>query len=268
MQFLKQTSFRLILISISLVLAGCEDFFTYQETGGEIPVFVKGMNKEKCPYEIRLAGENWQIEYLGFFASDPEIRVDGRWQRMKFKESAWQTPEIALLKFHGSCNGGGASNTRLQLEASKDLMKLATAFRFTLGLPFAENHANPLTQPSPLNDSSMFWSWQDGHKFFRVDLRQKQNPEHTFSYHLGSVGCASDSAVRPPEKSCTFTNRVNVILPTNQLDYELELAVSLPHLIMQTNIVKSNGCKFDAPNSGICGRLMKNLQNRPWLSWD
>ncbi len=268
MQFLKQTSFRLIVLGISLVLAGCEDFTSYSQAGGEIPVLIKGMNNEKCPNEIRLAGEQWQIEYLGFYASYPEIRVDGRWQRMKFRETEWQTPHIALLKLHDSCGGKEASNMRLQLDASKELMKLATAFRFTLGLPFTENHANPLTQPSPLNDSSMFWSWQDGHKFFRVDLRQKENPEHTFSYHLGSVGCVSESAVRPPDKSCTFTNRVNVILPTNQLDYELELAVSLPHLIMQTNIVKSDGCKFEAPDTGICNRLMRNLQNRPWLSWN
>ncbi|NMH59351.1 MbnP family copper-binding protein [Alteromonas ponticola] len=263
-----QTSFCSFIVILCLALAGCDSAFFTNPGAGEIPVSVKRMNTSQCPFEIKLAGERWQIEYLGFYVSEPEVRVDGRWQRIKFKESPWQTPDIALLKFHSNCQNANATNTSLKLEATKELMKLSTAFRFTLGLPFAENHANPLIQPSPLNDSSMFWSWQDGHKFLRLDLRQKQNAEHTFSYHLGSVGCVSDSAVRPPEKSCTFTNRVNVILPMTQLDYDLALEVSLPHLIMQTNLVESDGCKFEAPDSGICGRLMKNLQSRPWLSWD
>ncbi|MCW8092794.1 MbnP family copper-binding protein [Alteromonas sp. ASW11-130] len=240
----------------------------FKQEAGEIPISIKGINKEQCPYEIQLAGERWQIEYLGFYVSDPEVRIDGKWQRLKFKESEWQTPDTALVKFHANCQGPNVTNTRLRLDASKQLMKLSTAFRFTLGLPFAENHANPLTQPSPLNDSSMFWSWQDGHKFLRMDLRQKQNLDHTFSYHLGSIGCVSDSAVRPPEKACTFSNRVNVILRMTQLDYDLALEVSLPHLIMQTDLVESNGCKFESPDSGVCGRLMKNLQSRPWISWD
>ncbi|MCW8106924.1 metallo-mystery pair system four-Cys motif protein [Alteromonas ponticola] len=235
---------------------------------GEIPVTVKGMDTKTCPYEIKLAGERWQIDYFGFYLSDPQVRIDGKWQRIKFETTPWQTPDIALLKFHANCQGANATNTSLKLVATKELMKRSTAFRFTLGLPFAENHANPLTQPSPLNDSSMFWSWQDGHKFLRMDLRQKQNLEHTFSYHLGSIGCTSDSAVRPPAKSCTFTNRVNVILPATQLDFDLALEVSLPHLIMQTKLMESEGCMFEAPDAGVCGRLMKNLQSRPWINWD
>ena len=80
------------------------------------------------------------------------------------------------------------------------------ALEFDLGVPFERNHANPLTAPPPLNAASMFWTWQTGYKFLRLDLGTD------WSFHLGSTGCVSESAVRPPE-ACRQPNRATIRLP-------------------------------------------------------
>lgn len=46
-----------------------------------------------------------------------------------------------------------------------------TAVTFDLGVPFALNHADVASAPSPLNVKAMWWSWQGGYKFVRVDMK-------------------------------------------------------------------------------------------------
>src|SRR5690606_39726454 len=72
----------------------------------------------------------------------------------------------------------------------------------TCALPiFALNHLDASTAPSPLNFTAMFWSWQSGYKFLRVDTA-----DDTFRVHLGSTGCSSPGPSRPPT-SCSAPNR-------------------------------------------------------------
>jgi len=153
------------------------------------------------------------------------------------------------------------------LDVSEELLKLSTNLRFTMGLPFEDNHANPLTQPSPLNDSTMFWSWQNGHKFLRLDVSKGSEETRKWSYHLGSVGCDSESAVRPPEKSCAFTNRVEFILPMTQLDTDLDLEVSVSNIVAQVDINEAPSCMFESPETEPCKKLIQNLVHRPWIKW-
>lgn len=256
-----------VICTLLPVLTACDNIIPNRE-GGTIPVHLKHVDTGTCPMTMSINDHEWAIDYFALYASNPAIRIDGKWQSLKFKQTDWQTPDIALLKFHPACDGQPEGNTRLQLEATKELMQLATNFRFTIGLPFEENHANPLTQPSPLNDSSMFWSWQTGHKFLRLDVHNTSAPHETWSYHLGSIGCESESAMRPPEKSCTFTNRVEMILPMTQLDTDLDLALSVPVMLAQVSLPDSDGCMFEAPDDPVCNQLLRNLLHRPWLDWD
>ncbi|WP_189403045.1 MbnP family copper-binding protein [Alteromonas halophila] len=255
------------LVAIVLLGAsGCGPL-TDSRKAGEIPVHLSGVNDSVCPMTMSVSNRDWQINYLGVYVSNPEVRIDGRWQALNFQKNDWQTKKVALLKFHGMCEETPEGNTRLLLDASEKLMKLATNLRFTIGLPFEQNHANPLSQPSPLNDSSMFWSWQAGHKFIRLDLTNPDT-QHNFSYHLGSIGCESDAPVRPPEKACAFTNRVEMILPMTQLDTELDLSLSVSTMVAQVALPQTEGCKFDPPSEGVCKQLLHNLLHRPWLDWE
>ncbi len=100
----------------------------------------------------------------------------------------------------GTLTGGGAAKYR--------------AIRFTVGVPFGLNHANPLTASAPLDRGDLFWTWQSGYKFLRADFRVDGRES---SFHLGSTGCSSASALRPPAQPCAQPNRMRVELTGDPL---------------------------------------------------
>ncbi len=256
-----------LLFSLLVLVTGCDYVNLKGREAGEIPFKLVGVDSGACPMIMGIGQSRWNIDFFGFYLSNPEVRIDGKWQRVKFKQTEWQTPTTALLKFHSKCSAPENANDKIVLDVSEALMKLATNLRFTMGVPFKENHANPLSQPSPLNDSSMFWSWQNGHKFLRLDVSKTGQEQKKWSYHLGSVGCDAESAVRPPEKSCAFTNRVEFILPMTQLDTDLDLEVYVSNIFAQVDINEAPSCMFDSPEEFPCEQLIKNLVNRPWITW-
>jgi uncharacterized repeat protein (TIGR04052 family) len=89
------------------------------------------------------------------------------------------------------------------------------ALRFTVGVPFDLNHANPLTAAAPLDRGDMFWTWQSGYKFVRADFTVDGQAS---SFHLGSTGCSSASALRPPAQPCAQPNRMRVQLEGDPLN--------------------------------------------------
>ena len=254
-----------VALGVSLLLSGCGQFIK-QRHPGEIPVTLSHMDRSSCPMSMTVSDKRWLLNYLGMYVSNPEVRIDGRWQALNFVPNKWQTKKVALLKFHGLCGEKQDGNDRLLLDASEKLMKLATNLRVTVGLPFSENHSDPASQPTPLNDNSMFLSRQSGHLFIRLDLEDAES-QHPFSYHLGSVGCDSPAAEQAPTSACQFTNRVEMILPTTQLDTELDLALSVPTMVAQVNMESSDGCVFGPPENEVCSQLLHNLLHRPWLDW-
>jgi uncharacterized repeat protein (TIGR04052 family) len=94
----------------------------------------------------------------------------------------------------GSVEGGGTSYAKIKL---------------TIGVPFELNHTNPLAAAAPLGRGEMFWSWQSGHKFLRADLA---DAGHEWAFHLGSTGCSSASALRPPAQPCAQPNEMRLEL--------------------------------------------------------
>lgn len=252
-------------VGVSLLLSACGPF-SETRRAGEIPVTLSRMDMSSCPMAMTVSERRWQVKYLGLYISNPEVRIDGRWQPLNFTPNEWQTKKTALLKFHDLCQDKKAGSDRLLLDASEKLMKLATNLRVTIGLPFEQNHADSSSQPSPLNDSGMFASRQSGHLFIRLELENAES-QHRFSYHLGSAGCESAAPTQPPASACKFTNRVEMILPTTQLDTELDLALSVPTMMAQVNLESTDGCVFGSPENEVCGQLLHNLLHRPWLDW-
>ena len=86
---------------------------------------------------------------------------------------------------------------------------------FTIGVPGSSNHSDPLVAGAPLNDASMFWTWQQGHKFLSLEGHDGA----PYVLHVGSTGCKSPSALRPPQQPCDRPNRAVVTLP----DFEPQL---------------------------------------------
>ncbi|MDO6565532.1 metallo-mystery pair system four-Cys motif protein [Alteromonas sp. 1_MG-2023] len=257
-----------VMLAIVLGLSGCDTLDWKEREVGEIPFTLTGIESGACPSMVKVGPTKWQLDYFGFYLTKPEVRIDGKWQRVSFKQTKWQTQSTALLKFHSLCSSPDDANNKIILDVSEGLLKLATNLRFTMGLPFDANHANPLSQASPLNDTSMFLNRQQGHRFLRLDLSQAGANEKQWSYHLGSANCTSASTDTPPEASCAFTNRVEFILPMTQLDSELTLELSVSNILAQVDILEAPSCEFSSPEAPPCKQLLRNLLNRPWIKWE
>jgi uncharacterized repeat protein (TIGR04052 family) len=177
------------------------------------------------------------VRDLRFYVSDVELLDEaGRAYPVSLRsDDQWQSDRVALIDMVGE-----NSNTSISGNVADDAFPGAelSGIRFTLGVPFELNHANPMTAAAPLNRGDLFWSWQSGYKFLRVDLA---DTAHEWSFHLGSTGCVSASALRAPESPCAQPNRVRVELrgfdPTRE-----------PVLVRADELFRS----MHAPGSATC----------------
>lgn len=174
-------------------------------------------------------------------------------------DGKWQSDLVALLDFEnatGLCKDSGTPDTR-DVVLGKVPAGKYTGVVFDLGVPFAVNHADVATAKAPLNVKAMWWNWQGGYKFARIDLKTKAPaPNDAFFIHLGSTGCGEmaddhDHAAHshdagataamtgtkamsatmvmndgstPPEKPCTNPNVVTVRL--NKFDTSRDVIVA------------------------------------------
>lgn len=137
------------------------------------------------------------------------ITADGREQAVTLEQDGvWQQGNLALLDFEdktGSCaNGTSETHTTLTGQVASGSYN---GIRFKIGVPFAMNHGNVATAASPLNLSGLFWSWNDGYKFAKLDAKLSEHGSQTtksFLLHLGSIGCKQDGA--GAVTSCAYPN--------------------------------------------------------------
>ncbi len=87
------------------------------------------------------------------------------------QDGKWQYENTVLLDFEdgtGACdNGTAAINTVVFGTVPEGNYQ---NLQFTMGVPQKLNHNDAAIAPSPLNLTSMWWNWQGGYKFLRVDL--------------------------------------------------------------------------------------------------
>lgn len=104
------------------------------------------------------------------------------------RDAAFQNGTVALLDFEdgtGNCaNGTAGTHTSILGRVPPGDYR---ALRFTLGVPFALNHADPAAADPPLTLGRMHWGWQGGYKFLRFEGLDAAG--HGVSFHLGSTGC-------------------------------------------------------------------------------
>lgn len=167
--------------------------------------------------------------YTGLGATDAEVKAtdfrtyitevamvaaDGTRVPVTLDDTIWQHEGVALLDFEdatGACtNGTSQTNTSLQGTVAEGDY---TGVAFTVGVPFALNHKDPSVAPSPLNLTSMFWNWQGGYKFVRIDMvptdRAEDGPKGWF-LHLGSTMCKAASKTEGPSEPCANPNTIQV----------------------------------------------------------
>ncbi|MBS7538892.1 MbnP family copper-binding protein [Ancylobacter lacus] len=217
-----------------------------------------------------------------FYVSDAEL-IDAAGKAVPVKleqDGRWQYQDVALLDFEnrsGPCLTGTTDlNDKVVGTVPKGSYK---GLRFTLGVPFALNHADATIAPSPLNLTSTFWSWQGGYKFVRIDLSTTGTPQTLtvgetpkfgdkeaskklgFAIHLGSTVCAAGSTAEKPT-DCKNPNRP--VISFLAFDPAKDVVVAdLKGLLQGVNIDVNApdtpaGC-MSSPNDPDCNPLMKNF---------
>ena len=169
---------------------------------------------------------------LRFYVHDLQLVRDGGGTVPLVLEvdPVWQQENLALVDLEngaGSClNGTTIIHTIVRGQAR---VGDYSGLRFTLGVPFDSNHADPLLATPPLDDSAMHWSWRGGYKFLRAGI---ESPNDGFWIHLGSTGCKG--TIRNIT-GCDNPNRVIVELPGFVPD-ESVVTLDLEQLLAGTDL--------------------------------
>jgi len=191
-----------------------------------------------------------------FYVSNIHL-IDADGEEIPFaleQDGLWQVDDVALLDFedgNASCSeiGNAALNGAVRGTAPDgDYVGL----RFDMGVPFALNHEDVTLAPPPLNIAALWWSWQGGYKFIRVDL-MTDGPQAPYNIHIGSTGCVSAAAVISPEEPCSRPNMTTITV--DEFDFENDVIVAdlgslLSEVPLYDNTPMPPGCMagFDDPD--------------------
>ena len=198
------------------------------------------------------------------------------------QDDKWQYQNVALLDFEdktGAC-ANGTVETRNVVTGTMPQGDYR-GLQFTLGVPSQLNHEDAAIAPSPLNLTSMWWSWQWGYKFLRVDwenqataMNNKQmnhgeishgeternvGSNNTFLIHIGSTGCQE---IGSQSYECSNPNRSDIVL--ENFDPESNVVVAdLANLLSQTDLASNQpdtatGC-MSSPEDMDCMPIFNNL---------
>ena len=255
----------ILAILVIVALAGCSPNIVSEQATRVFPLTVHLYAKGEsigCDNGFMHGGKFWSIDKLAFYVSSVQIKnqLTDQWNAVELQTNAWQSKGVGLLWFNTRCGQETPQNRHLALLISHDAWINASAVRFELGVPFVLNHLNPVTQESPLNVPDMFWTWQAGHKFFRLDLMSQNHGENdAWFYHLGSVGCSSASSLRSPSKPCKTPNRFQIEVPLHT--NASEFAFDIHSLLAGVQLNSETSCMFHTAQETSCDQLGQNWQN-------
>lgn len=203
-----------------------------------------------CSYELN-KNVNFKLNYQGSVQECEDLADGLMFYLSAFSTDKAQSLEPALYRSEQVALIGADCTDGAWQVALQQGVKEGETLHFELGVPFALNHANPLTAKAPLNVSEMFWSWQLGHKFLRLDQ------VNGFSFHLGSTGCSSPSKLRPATQACKYPNRYKFSIENYQVDKPVIFDLDA----LLNGVDKSQSCMSDNANPS-CQSLYSNLTKK------
>lgn len=217
-----------------------------------------------------------------FYVSGVEL-IDATGKAVPLKldqDERWQHRDVALLDFENR-TGPCLTGTQETRDVIAGTVPAGTyrGLRFSLGVPFELNHADATIAPSPLNLTSLFWNWQAGYKFLRVDLSTSGRPQDIkpgdvprfgdraasnrlgFAIHLGSTMCAAEGPNKAPA-NCANPNRPTIEFSSFDPDKDVVLAdlkSVLEGVNVDTNQAESPAGCMSTPTDGDCNPLLRNF---------
>ena len=204
-----------LLIALMPSLTACES--SSQEAIDTVPMTIAfearvGQDLFSCGDSYPAVGPlgDFMVNDFRLYVHDVAlIAADGARVPVDFvADGVWQSETTAFLDFEdgtGACtNGNAATRTEVVVAAPPgDYVGL----EFRIGVPFDDNHADPIQAGAPLGLTSMHWGWQAGHKFMRFGASDGEN---AVVVHLGSTGCQGTIG---DISHCNFENRPVVEVP-------------------------------------------------------
>lgn len=173
------------------------------------------------------------------------------------QDGIWQYQNVALLDFEdgtGPCENGTSQTNSAVI--GKVPVGEYSGIVFDLGVPADINHLDSAVMPSPLNLTAMWWNWQGGYKFLRVE--GKTTGLDGWRLHLGSTACVGE----PGEPiNCMNANRAQVRFESG-FSTQSKISLNLQTLLAESDLSKDDGgavgC-MSAPDDMECGPMFKAL---------
>ena len=214
------------------------------------------------------ADPNMYLQDLRLFVYDVELKnTAGDWVSFEMEaDGEWSDGRVTLLDYEDGSQNCDESGNLLMNHQLKGMIPAGDyeSIRFRVGVPFELNHQDVTAAQAPLNTSSMFWVWQRGYKFARVELLQENGDSLTpWLFHLGSTGCESEAAVIAPESPCAKMNAPWITIDSFDLSSQ-HLALDLRGLLSGIDLSSNTeetpvGCMSMPLESLECEPLYQNL---------
>lgn len=142
-----------------------------------------------------------------FYVHDVELLTGTGAVPLTLDQNAFQGQGITLLDFEDGCGSDGTPAMHPAVTGTVPPGEYM-GVRFTLGVPADLNHIDLAAAAAPLDVTGMYWIWQYGYKFLKLDGTSSS----PFFLHLGSSGCPGSNPQAPPDSPCTNPNRVTYTL--------------------------------------------------------
>ncbi|HET9954303.1 MAG TPA: MbnP family copper-binding protein [Polyangiaceae bacterium] len=190
----------------------------------------------------------------------------GETSPVELEENAFQSDGLALLDFEDGCGSDGTPETHTTVSGRVVVPSTGSAdawseVRFSLGVPDRKNFVDLASAAPPLDVTGMFWIWQYGYKFLKVDgaASSLDGAIHSFILHVGASGCPGDKPQRPPTGACERPNRASYRLPLRSGKIGLDLGELFATSDLSFNTEgTAPGCMSE-PDDPECSELLPRL---------
>ena len=201
------------------------------------------------------------------FVSQLELRDEKKqWHLLELdQDTIWQSPNIALLDFEdgtSACADSGTPKTNNKITGTLP-PGTYDQLRFSVGIPNKLNHLDNATATAPQNVPGMFWTWQGGYKFLRVDWQVEESSVKRWNFHLGATGCDSSAPTAAPTTPCARSNRPTVHLEAFRFDQDV-VRIDFSKLIRNADFSSNMkatppGCMSSPAEINDCQPLYRSL---------
>lgn len=216
------------------------------------------------------AQKDYQLKDFRFYLSEVHLHGATGSSTVRLATKATKTVYqddsngVALLGLTQGCDGTSITRNLSLSGTAKagDFEQIC----FTLGVPFALNHIDAGTAPSPLNVTAMNWVWLAGRKFVKIDgVGDADGVRSNYFVHLGSTGCTNGTGTpsAPPDAACGQPNRPEICLSYAQLRNGGTIVADVAPVLAESDITVNTagtaaGC-MSSPSDPECAAILPNL---------